>query len=141
MHKNILKYTNIRVHMYKKGRQAERFLVERLWSLDYAAIRVPGSGRSYKRPHPDIVAGNGSRYLAFQMKSTKNQYKYFRKEEITDLKEFCSIFGSEPVIAVKFNRILRVFQPEDLTPTEKGFKVDSAGGKMLEEFLNEDTTD
>ncbi|MGC1123153.1 MAG: Holliday junction resolvase Hjc [Candidatus Methanofastidiosia archaeon] len=125
--------------MYKKGRRAERFLVEKLWDLEYAAIRVPGSGRSYKRPHPDIVAGNGKRYLAFQVKSTSKERKYFKEKEIADLKEFCSVFGSLPAIAVKFSRSLRVYHPEDLTPTEKGYKVDSSQGQTLEEFLHDNT--
>jgi Holliday junction resolvase len=127
--------------MYKKGRRAERYIVEKLWDLNYAAIRVPGSGRSYRRPHPDIVAGNGNRYLALQVKSTKEKQKYFKKEEISDLKEFCGIFGSEPVIAVKFPGTLRVYQLEDLTPTEKGFKVEVTGGKTLEELLHDDQAD
>ncbi|MBU6996079.1 MAG: Holliday junction resolvase [Theionarchaea archaeon] len=126
--------------MYNKGRRAERFLVEKLWDLEYAAIRVPGSGRSYKRPHPDIVAGNGKKYLAFQVKSTSNERKYFTQKEIADLKEFCSVFGSSPAIAVKFSRSLRLFRPEDLTPTEKGYKADSSQGKTLEEFLHDNTT-
>ncbi|MBU7045305.1 MAG: Holliday junction resolvase [Theionarchaea archaeon] len=125
--------------MYKKGRRAERSIVEKLWDLNYAAIRVPGSGRSYKRPHPDVVAGNGDRYLAFQVKSTKEKQKYFTKEEIKDLQDFCSTFGSEPLIAVKFPRILKVYQPEELTPTEKGYKVDATEGKTLEEFLHDST--
>ena len=125
--------------MYKKGRRAERYVVEKLWDLDYAAIRVPGSGRSYKRPHPDIVAGNGNRYLALQVKSTKEKQKYFRKQEIEDLEEFCSIFGSEPVVAVKFPGTLRVYHLQDLTPTEKGFKVEVTQGKLLEDFLHDDT--
>ncbi len=127
--------------MYKKGRRAERYIVEKLWDLDYAAIRVPGSGRSYRRPHPDIVAGNGNRYLALQVKSTKEKQKYFKKEEISDLKEFCRIFGSDPVVAVKFPGTLRVYQLEDLTPTEKGFKVEVTGGKTLEELLHDDQAD
>jgi len=127
--------------MYKKGRRAERYIVEKLWDLNYAAIRVPGSGRSYRRPHPDIVAGNGNRYLALQVKSTKEKQKYFKKEEISDLREFCGIFGSDPVIAVKFPGTLRVYQLEDLTPTEKGFKVEVTGGKTLEELLHDDQAD
>ena len=127
--------------MYKKGRRAERYIVEKLWDLNYAAIRVPGSGRSYRRPHPDIVAGNGNKYLALQVKSTKEKQKYFKKEEISDLKEFCQIFGSDPVIAVKFPGTLRVYQLEDLTPTEKGFKVEVTGGKTLEELLHDDQAD
>ncbi|KYK30912.1 MAG: Holliday junction resolvase [Theionarchaea archaeon] len=126
--------------MYKKGRRAERFLVEKLWDLHYAAIRVPGSGRSYKRPHPDIVAGNGHRYLAFQVKTTKEKVKYFTEQEISDLKKFCSIFGSEPLVAVKFPKALKVYPPEDLIPTEKGYKVEATEGRPLEEFLHENTT-
>lgn len=126
--------------MYKKGRRVERFMVEKLWDLHYAAIRVPGSGRSYRRPHPDILAGNGKRYLAFQMKSTKEEVKYFKKEEISDLREFSKVFGSEPVIAVKFSRILRVYRPEDLIPTENGYKADEKGGKTLEEFIHDSET-
>lgn len=126
--------------MYKKGRRAERYLVEKLWDFNYAAIRVPGSGRSYKRPHPDIVAGNGCRYLAFQVKTTKEKVKYFTKVEVSDLKEFSHIFGSEPLIAVKFPKTLKVYRPEELIPTEKGFKVDATQGISLEELLHENTT-
>lgn len=125
--------------MYKKGRRAERYIVEKLWDFNYAAIRVPGSGRSYKRPHPDIVAGNGTHYIALQVKSTKKDRKYFKKKEITDLKDFCSVFGSQPVIAVKFFRNLRLYTPNDLIPTKKGFKVNSDQGKTLEEFLNDNS--
>ncbi len=126
--------------MYQKGRRAERSLVEKLWDLNYAAIRVPGSGRSYKRPHPDIIAGNGAKYYAFQIKSTKQKTKYFKKEEISDLKEFCSIFGAEPIAAVKFLGTLKVYLMEDLTETEKGYKADLACGRILEELLNENKT-
>lgn len=125
--------------MYKKGRRAERSIVEKLWDLHYAAIRVPGSGRSYRRPHPDIVAGNGKRYLSFQVKSTKESQKYFTKEEISDLKEFSRVFGSEPFIIVKFPRTVKVYHPEELTPTEKGFKADSTQGKTLEELLHDNS--
>ena len=127
--------------MYRKGRQAERFVVEKLWDLGFAAIRVPGSGRSYKRPHPDIVAGNGKRYLAFQVKSTKEKQKYFRKNEISDLKEFCSSFGSEPLIAVKFYGMLKVYHLDELIPTKKGFKVESDKGSTLEDLLHDHTND
>ena len=126
--------------MYRKGRRAERYVVEKLWDLNYAAIRVPGSGRSYKRPHPDIVAGNGNRYIALQVKSTKEKQKYLTKEEIEDLKEFCNVFGSEPVVAIKYSRMLRLYKPEDLTPTEKGYRADCTEGVTLEEFFNDNTT-
>lgn len=131
---------NINLHMYKKGRRAEHYVVEKLWDLKFAAIRVPGSGRSYKRPHPDIVAGNGQRYLALQVKSTQKKYKYLTKEELSDLEEFCSVFGSEPIIAVKFGRKLRVFKPSDLVPTEHGYRVDPEQGMELEELLHDNTT-
>jgi Holliday junction resolvase len=141
LHTNLLIYMNINLHMYKKGRRAEHYVVEKLWNLQFAAIRVPGSGRSYKRPHPDIVAGNGQRYIALEVKSTKKKYKYLTKQEISDLEEFCSIFGSEPWIAVKFGRTLKLYTPQDITPTEKGYRVDPDQGMDLEEFLHDNTAD
>ncbi|MHA1269677.1 MAG: Holliday junction resolvase Hjc [Candidatus Helarchaeota archaeon] len=90
--------------MVKKGINIERQLVRKLWNAGFAAIRVPASGAgSSNFPKPDIICGNGKRYLAFEVKSTKNEILYINKYDIESLTEFCEIFGAEPYLAVKFS--------------------------------------
>jgi Holliday junction resolvase len=64
---------------------------------------VAGSGSS-KYPSPDILAGNNSRKTAIECKASKSAAKYFTKEEISALKEFSTLFGAEPWVAVRFDR-------------------------------------
>ena len=84
-----------------KGLNAERELIHMLWKNGFAAVRVAGSGSS-KYPSPDILAGNGHRHLAIECKITKSKNKYFTRREISDLRRFCSGFGTEGYVAVKF---------------------------------------
>ncbi|MFQ5891647.1 MAG: Holliday junction resolvase Hjc [Candidatus Methanofastidiosia archaeon] len=120
---------------YKKGRKAERFVVEKLWKRGYAAVKIPGSGRAYKRPHPDVVAGNGRNYFTIEVKVTQNDYKYFPKKEVEDLKSFSEIFGAKALFAVRFKGKWRLFETFDLGKTKKGYKALSEKGRMFEEVF------
>ena len=85
---------------------------------------MAGSGSS-QYPSPDIIAGNGARFLAIEVKITSDTKKYFPKEEIESLKLFAQKFGSEAWIAVKFPRAPWHFVSiEDLRETDKCFVVD-----------------
>jgi Holliday junction resolvase len=118
--------------MYKKGRSAERYVVEKLWSLGYAAVRTPGSGRKYRRPHPDIISGNGNHYFIIEVKTIKAEAKYFSLEEIENLKTFASTFGGIPLLACRFNSSWRLFFTDDLTETKHGLKAEKGNGRLLE---------
>jgi len=122
-----------------KGINAERDLIHKFWSHNWAAIRVAGSG-SQKYPSPDILAGNNLRKLAIECKATKDKIRYLTKEEISDLKKFSKMFGAESWIAIKFNgKDWYFLSLEDLKETENNFAVsyDIAKNKglIIEELI------
>jgi len=85
----------------QKGIRGERELVHKFWAVNWACLRIAGSG-SIKYPSPDLLVGNGNRKLAIECKVTKDQKKYFEKIRIDALQTFAEIFGAEPWIAIKF---------------------------------------
>lgn len=106
-----------------RGITAERDLVHRFWAAGWAAIRVAGSGSS-RYASPDVMAGNATRRVAIECKITKDGVKYFPKEDIEALKMFARVFGMESWVAVRFKGSpWAFFTLEDLTETEKAFKV------------------
>ena len=105
----------------RKGTNAERELIKLFWSVGWAAVRVAGSG-SMQFPSPDLLVGNKIRRLAIEVKITKENKKYFSKEDIKQLLVFSSFFGTESWLAVKFPRANWVFvNPEDLEKTRENF--------------------
>jgi len=112
-----------------KGINGERDLVHQFWGLGLACHRIAGSG-STKYPSPDLIVGNRIRRLAIECKITKDNKKYFTKEEIEGLKEFSDIFGAEPWIAVKFKNSDWFFLAlEDLNKTNRCYIVDTSIAK------------
>jgi len=102
-----------------KGSNAERELLHKFWQTGrWTAIRVAGSGSS-QYPNPDILAGNNLRKLAIECKASGSSRQYFDQEQIEALELYCSMFGAEPWVAVKFNKKDWVFfSVEDLKETE-----------------------
>ena len=90
--------------MSKKGSIEERDLVKMFWDAGFAAMRAPASGGATKRPLPDVLAGNGDKYLAIEVKSTRQEHIYIDNEKISNLVEFCDIFGAVPYVGAKFIR-------------------------------------
>lgn len=110
--------------MKSKGYRFERELVHMFWSRGFAAVRVPASG-SISYPVPDIIAGNGSRYLAIEVKMRSNLPVYISKEEVSNLIRFSEIFGAEPLIAVRIsNAGWRFLNLKSLKQTRGGYKID-----------------
>jgi Holliday junction resolvase len=121
----------------RKGSAGERSLIKLFWAEGWAAVRVAGSG-SMHFPSPDILTGNKIRQLAIEAKVTKENKKYFSKEEIKQLINFASYFGAEPWLAIKFLGRSWVFvNPEDLTETEKSFcfEKENKKGLLFEELV------
>jgi len=108
-----------------KGCNAERELIHSFWKIPgWTACRVAGSG-SMKYPAPDIIAGNATRKLAIECKSTKSKYQYFEKEEIKQLLQYAQMFAAEPWLAIRFDRDKFYFlRPKDLKETQKKFVID-----------------
>ncbi|MET1124470.1 MAG: Holliday junction resolvase Hjc [Archaeoglobaceae archaeon] len=86
--------------MKRKGTNFERELLEELWRNGFAAVRVAGSG-SMSYPSPDIVASDGKRVLAFEVKMRRKLPLHVKKGELEELVEFSKIFGAEPYLAVR----------------------------------------
>ncbi len=113
----------------KSGLNAERKLVNLFWENKFAAIRVPASGAGAKSfPKPDLIAGNGEKYYAFEVKTSTLEKIYLREDEIDELISFSKSFGAVPLIAVKFtkkSRDWKFFKVEDLQKTATGnYKID-----------------
>lgn len=124
----------------RKGSDGERELIDLFWELGWVAHRIAGSGSS-KYPSPDVLAGNGKRTLAIEAKVTKEDRKYFLKEEISALLEFSRLFGAEPWVSIKFGKESWLFfSLEDLKQTEKGWSIRKEDGKhkglLIEEIIS-----
>ena len=65
-----------------KGSRAERELLGMFWENNFAGYRAAGSG-STPLPSPDLLVGNGKRYLAIECKSLKSKAKYLEEEQIS----------------------------------------------------------
>lgn len=90
--------------MSKKGSLEERYLVKFLEEHGYAATRIPASGGATKSDRPDVLAGNGKKCYAFEVKSSKKDTIYIREEQIEELLRFSFKFGATPLVCVKFTR-------------------------------------
>lgn len=107
--------------MVKKGSREERDLVHMFWDNKFAAMRAPASGGATKKPLPDVLAGNGKKYLAIEVKTTTKDKIYIDSEKIERLLEFSDIFGAEPYIGIKFKYKKWLFvEPKNLFKTKSG---------------------
>jgi Holliday junction resolvase len=108
-----------------KGINAEREIIHSFWKIPgWTACRVAGSG-SMRYPSPDIIAGNMTRKLAIECKSTKSKYQYFEKAEIEQLLQYAELFAAEAWIAIRFDRDKFYFMhPKDLKETNKKYVAD-----------------
>lgn len=108
-----------------KGSRAERELLAMFWKIGYGGYRSAGSG-STPLPSPDLLVGNGKRYLAIECKSLKTKAKYLEPEQIKELIEFSKRFGAEPWIGLRFNNLGWYFiQPHKLEKSKKGSLIAS----------------
>jgi Holliday junction resolvase len=127
------------VNAKAKGTGAERHLIHQFWERNWAAIRVAGSG-AIKYPVPDILAGNGIRRIAIEVKATSGNAQYITKEQVGGLNEFCKRYGAEAWIGVRFdNKGWYFVSTEELRETSSSFVLDlkkaSAIGMTFDEML------
>lgn len=119
-----------------KGANAERDLLHLFWRNNFAAIRVAGSGRM-NYPSPDVLASNGAKVLAIECKATKQEYQYFKKEQIEQLLAFSKLFGAAPLIAIKFSADWNFYELKDMAETPSGEFVIKRGtqGREFSQIL------
>ena len=115
--------------MSKTGSKEERDLVNKLWNANFAAMRAPASGGATKRPLPDVLAGNGYNTYAIEVKSSRKNNIYIRKEQINELKRFSKRFGAKPVICVKFT-----YKPYIILNIEQLFRTRTGNYKITREI-------
>jgi len=82
-----------------RGCDYERKLVHLLQEKGFYSVRVAGSG-CMRYPSPDILASNGFRLIAFEVKSTQSDRVYLKPKDLSDLLEFSCGFRAEPWFAV-----------------------------------------
>jgi Holliday junction resolvase len=89
----------------RQGYQAERQLVNILRSNGFNAVRIPVSAPS-SEPLPDVLATKEDQLFAFEVKNSKADKIYFRKNQIQKLFKFLEIFmvykEKSAIIAGKF---------------------------------------
>jgi Holliday junction resolvase len=110
----------------KRGTAEERELVHKLDSLGFAVLRAPASGSSTKLDRPDIIAGKKGLHLVFEVKTTRGNIIYMKKESVEQLVRFSNKFGAEALMAIKFkgkNHKWILLKPENLGKTKKGYKI------------------
>lgn len=106
-----------------KGINAERELVHLFQQNGWSSVRIAGSGSS-KYPSPDVLASNAIRRIAIECKTLKEGKKYFSEEDIDQLKQFSSKFGTESWIGMKFGRMPWYFLSlDDLEKTGKNMAI------------------
>ncbi len=123
-----------------KGSVAERDLLQNFWDNGWGGLRCAGSG-SGRHPCPDILVGNGDRVIAFEVKVTKDDKKYFKNEEVEALRRFAGTFGAHPMVGVKFTKDggWYFMSLDDLRSTEKSYvasvELAQTKGLTFEELL------
>lgn len=86
-----------------KGNRRERELVNWLDANGWAVLRAPASGSATERDLPDILAGNGDKFIATETKASNGDPIYLSQEEVEALQYFAKKFGAEPRISAKFD--------------------------------------
>ena len=114
-------FKNNMINRKSKGTNAERNLIKLFHDHGWSALRSAGSGSS-KYPSPDVLAGNGFRRIALECKTTKDNKKYLKNDEVEQLMIFSKNFGAEPWIALKFPaEQWYFFMIEDLKKTPNSY--------------------
>lgn len=104
-----------------KGSRRERELVNRLDANGFAVMKAPASGSATARDLPDILAGNGEGFYAFEVKASNGDPIYLDGDEVDSLCYFADAFGAHPRIGVRFDREeWYFFTPDALYTTDGG---------------------
>lgn len=125
--------------MKGKGTRFERDLINQFWKRGFAAVRIAGSG-VMPHPSPDIIAANGKRFLAIEVKMRSKLPLYLSEDELKQLQEFAEIFGAQAFVAFKIPRQdWKFFTLDLLIRTKKGYKIDGENypfGLSIEEITS-----
>lgn len=108
-----------------RGCSYERKLVHKLQSRGFYSVRVAGSGCMHY-PSPDIIASNGGRLIAFEVKSSQSDRVYLKDSDLSDLLEFSNGFKAEPFFAVHFRGGGWFFKPAQELKGKEVLRLDDS---------------
>lgn len=126
----------------RRGFQAERELVKKLWDHGFAVIRAPASGSGARRFfYPDIVAIYHGKIFVIEVKyRSSNDPIYISKDKIDKLLDFAKRANARVFIAIKIrNRGWYLASlMEACTATLQGCKIEINNNSIisLEDFIN-----
>jgi Holliday junction resolvase - archaeal type len=127
----------------QKGDRRERELVNLLDDAGFAVMRAPSSGSATTRELPDVLAGDGERFYAIEVKSSAERPIYLTGEEVEALIFFARNFGAKARIGVRFDReAWYFFHPAELHTTDGGnYRVKKetalADGEPFDRFVGD----
>jgi Holliday junction resolvase len=127
----------------QKGDRRERELVNLLDDAGFAVMRAPSSGSATTRELPDVLAGDGERFYAIEVKSSAKRPIYLTGEEVEALIFFARNFGAKARIGVRFDReAWYFFHPAELHTTDGGnYRVKKetalADGEPFDRFVGD----
>ena len=108
---------------YRKGANAERELIHKLYNLGFSVVRVAGSGAT-SLPSPDILALTPKKKLAIECKFWNSAYLHIHVDEMKQLVSWAERAGTEMYVAWKIpNRGWFFLLPEHFNKTDKNFIV------------------
>jgi len=131
----------------RRGFQAERELVKKLWDRGFAVIRAPASGSGARRIfYPDIVAIYHGKVFIIEVKyrSSGNPI-YISRDKINKLLNFAKRANAQILIAIKIKSKGWYLAPlmSSCIATSQGCKIDITNNNIisLEDFINKTIND
>jgi Holliday junction resolvase len=106
----------------RKGTEAERELVKKLWKMGFAVIRGPASGAKIRHAiYPDIVAIKNCKVFVFEVKKRKELKSiYIDSRQLQKVLEFARRAGGEALIAIKIDSLKswKVLEVSKILPSQ-----------------------
>ncbi|MBU0662437.1 MAG: Holliday junction resolvase Hjc [Candidatus Diapherotrites archaeon] len=108
---------------YRKGADAERELIHKLFNLGFSVVRTAGSG-STSLPAPDLIALSREKRLAFESKAWNAAYLNISNAQMEELQGWCERADAELYVAWKIPREGWLFlKPEHFVQTGKNYAI------------------
>lgn len=108
---------------YQKGANAERELIQQLFSKGFSVARMAGSGKT-SLPSPDIIALNKSKKLGFECKAWKGNYLSLPAQQMKELVFWGKNADVEMFVAWKIpNKGWLFLKPEFFNSSEKHYSI------------------
>lgn len=107
---------------YNKGATAERELMGLFSEKNYSVARIAGSGKN-RHDCPDIICMKNNKALIIECKAHNKTRLYITNEQIKGLTSW-NKQGGVPIVAWKYPRKgWKLFSPEKMTKTKKGYSI------------------